>query len=252
MPFAYNGTDSLLADFSFNNGTYSLNGLCRSTLTPDKRSLYAQTDSAFGDPLAWNGTNRPAPVAANRIPNARFTLEDAVRAAPTGMVQVVSGLWMGPFTIFDPGSNLVLRAFDGLGRIATSVPFAVDSAEDADGDGLPDAWKRRFFGSATVAPGDDADGDGISNRDEYLAGTNPIDASSATRIVSVHIERDDVCLFFASVAGKAYRVECSDQMGAASWTTVKDHLPGNGGIVEVRHVGAAGAANRFYRVQVRP
>ena len=251
-PFAYNGTDALLVDFSFNNGSYSVDGMCRSSLTADRRSISAQTDSAFGDPLLWNGTNRPAPVAANRIPNMRLTLEDTVQATPTGAVQVVKGSFSEAFTVFDARSNVVLRAFDGLGRIASSVPFSVDSAEDTDGDGLPDAWERRFFDGLGAGALDDPDGDGIPNRDEFLGGTEPLNAASATRIVRVHMEESDVCLFFTSVTGKAYRIECADEMTLGKWTPAGEQVSGNGGIVEARHRAANGARNLFYRVRVMP
>jgi uncharacterized repeat protein (TIGR01451 family) len=251
-PFAYNGTDALLVDFSFNNGSYSVDGLCRSTMTADRRSISAQTDSAFGDPLFWNGTNRPAPVTANFIPNARFTLEDAVQATPEGVVQLVEGIFSGAFTVFDARSNVVLRAFDGLGRIASSVPFSVDSAEDVDGDGLPDAWEYRFFGGIGGGSVDDSDGDGITNRDEFLGGTDPMNATSATRIVRVQMEGDDVCLFFTSVTGKAYRIESAEEMTAGKWTPVVEEVSGNGGIAEARHRAGFGARNLFYRVRVLP
>ena len=46
-------------------------------------------------------------------------------------------------------------------------------AEDADGDGLPDAWEREHFGDLSARPGDDPDGDGRTNAEEYANGTDP-------------------------------------------------------------------------------
>jgi hypothetical protein len=47
---------------------------------------------------------------------------------------------------------------------------------DADANGLPDAWEQRFFGRTGIDPNADEDGDGLSNRQEFEAGTNPNDA----------------------------------------------------------------------------
>ena len=52
--------------------------------------------------------------------------------------------------------------------------------QDADGDGMPDAWEATF-GLDPDDPSDaalDADADGLSNLQEYLAGTYPVSADS--------------------------------------------------------------------------
>ncbi len=47
-------------------------------------------------------------------------------------------------------------------------------------DGLPDDWQRHYFGenNPMAAPLADPDGDGQNNRQEYVAGTDPTNASS--------------------------------------------------------------------------
>jgi hypothetical protein len=45
---------------------------------------------------------------------------------------------------------------------------------DTDSDGLPDSWETTYFGSITSQNGTgDPDGDGLTNYQEYLAGTHP-------------------------------------------------------------------------------
>jgi hypothetical protein len=49
------------------------------------------------------------------------------------------------------------------------------ATDDADGDGLPDCWELTYFPSIySYGPNDDPDGDGVSNLDEFLEGTSPI------------------------------------------------------------------------------
>src|SRR6516164_1154548 len=49
-------------------------------------------------------------------------------------------------------------------------------------NGLPIAWLLTYFGTTNVNPNADADGDGMSNLQEYLAGTNPTNPSDRLAI----------------------------------------------------------------------
>ncbi len=50
---------------------------------------------------------------------------------------------------------------------------------DSDSDGLPDLWEYRYWRELYFASGSsDNDSDGVSNRDEYLDGSDPTDAAS--------------------------------------------------------------------------
>jgi hypothetical protein len=55
------------------------------------------------------------------------------------------------------------------------VSYAVwpNPSLDADADGLPDIWEFRYFDGIGQTPTADYDRDGISNKDEFLDGTNP-------------------------------------------------------------------------------
>src|SRR6185503_7869859 len=56
---------------------------------------------------------------------------------------------------------------------------------DADGDGMGDPWEQQYgFATNNLADGAlDFDGDGMSNHDEYVAGTNPTNALSVLKLV---------------------------------------------------------------------
>ncbi len=53
---------------------------------------------------------------------------------------------------------------------------------DIDGDGLPDIWETAYFGGTNAIPDGHGDADGMSNTDEFTAGTDPTDAASCFAI----------------------------------------------------------------------
>jgi len=80
-----------------------------------------------------------------------------------------------------PAGNNALAAaqdIDGEGKGASGY-IGADMFISADGDGLPDYWESKYFGSASGAvPGTDSDGDGLVNLEEYNQVTNPGETDS--------------------------------------------------------------------------
>lgn len=250
--FDYDGTSSLLVDFSFDNVDFTVNGLVRSTVTPQRRALVFETDSAFGNPLLWSSSTAPDPLLTNRIPNLEVQFETPVAMTPDAPVTVANGSWTGAITIHEVAQGLFLRANDREGRIAEGNTFDVEPATDSDGDGLPDAWERNYFGSTDGAASDDADGDGVNNLQEFRTGTNPADRESAAIILSVQARGADVIIRFQTVHAKMYQLEKSSSLTGTPWSAIGAALPGNGSEISATDSGAAGTSGRFYRLRVLP
>ncbi len=87
---------------------------------------------------------------------------------------------------------------------------AAENLQDADGDGMPDAWETLHFGGTDVPGGgatEDYDQDGLCNRDEWAAGTNPANASSFLAVSSIATGSDSaITLRWRSVTGKHYTI----------------------------------------------
>jgi hypothetical protein len=74
---------------------------------------------------------------------------------------------------FYAGTGLTNTKLD-VSTISVPVPASGTPCTDSDGDGMPDAWESRYFGSSTAADiAADTDGDGYTNIEEYLNGSDP-------------------------------------------------------------------------------
>jgi len=122
-PFDYNGRDHVMVDFSFDNVSFSSDGLCRSTTTAALRSLHFRTDGAYGKPIDWIA-NAPPGALTTRVPNVQLFLGANV---PTVLGQngFAGGVWTGSTRLLAGGSNVVLRAIDAAGHFGDSAPFTI-------------------------------------------------------------------------------------------------------------------------------
>jgi hypothetical protein len=164
----------------------------------------------------------------------------------------------GSFTAapYDPATARV-RIQSALDSAAgNNVLLVTYGNYDSVGDGIPDWWRRQYFGgdglttNAQSCAGCDPSGDGFTNLQEFLAGTNPLDPSTALRIISIDRNGNDLVISFRSVLNKSYLLERCDAMNCGVWTTVQTNIPGNGGIVQVTDFSAAGQPQHFYRIRL--
>ena len=77
--------------------------------------------------------------------------------------------------IYFPTATNLLENIISVQATGTSVSTNANAYLDADGNGLPDWWEIQYFGTNGVDPNADPDGDGLSNLQEYQAGTDPHD-----------------------------------------------------------------------------
>lgn len=102
---------------------------------------------------------------------------------------------------------------------------------DADADGLPDEYENLllpYYADAglgtniwAIAPDDDFDHDGYSNRQEFDAGTIPVEGSDFLKIEDFRRAAGGYwALTFLSAPGRTYTVPRSDNLTSSQWTDV--------------------------------
>ena len=121
-----------------------------------------------------------------------------------------------------------------LGMPGEVTQLDLTLGEDADGDGLPDAWERALMQQggdlAGVRADEDSDGDGSSNLEEYLAGTYAFDSNDGLRLVFKEISDSNLVFEFLGVTGRTYRLLKSTDL--KEWTEEPFQLNGQEGTFE--------------------
>ena len=120
---------------------------------------------------------------------------------------------------------------------------------DFDRDGMADEWETQHgFNTNSIADAAfDGDADGMSNRDEYLAGTDPSDTQSVLKISSIAISAEGSFQFLA-MSNRTYSVLFAPSLSAAAWEKMRDVETQSSNRVETLTDPSAEVGQRFYRV----
>lgn len=181
--------------------------------------------------LVAGDANGLADAFLHDVATGRSTLLSAnpVTGRPANFLSTTPGLSDdGRFATFVSGaSDLVAADFNGATDVFGVVLPAV-AAGDTDLDGIDDEWERTHFGSLAPTAEADVDGDGRSNRDEYLAGTNPTEATSVFRVGLGQLGANELTLTWTSQTGVSYVVETAAALAPSSFQPAGPAVTGDG------------------------
>ena len=143
------------------------------------------------------------------------------------------------------------------GWISLSNTFAYVQTDSFDPgplapNGLPIPWLVSNFGTTNVSANADPDGDGMSNMQEYLAGTNPNDSASQLRITSQFFASagTSATLQWTSVSNRFYHIERSVNLATPGWgESVLGSIAPDVGASTLRSFADTNAPDRFYRIR---
>jgi len=135
-----------------------------------------------------------------------------------------------------------------VAAIPTPQPGTAGSS-DSDGDGMPDAWEQAHGLIVGVNDaGGDPDQDGMTNLQEYLAGTDPQSAASKLSVAISLASPTAARLQFSASANISYTLQHRTSLSTGAWLNLQSlpSAPSNRTVVITNTPGAM----RFYRVTV--
>ncbi|MDA0990295.1 MAG: hypothetical protein O3A51_06050, partial [Verrucomicrobia bacterium] len=235
---------------------------------------------AFVNNNYWGSENRLATFRLNPTYGAanwfgiedgvKYNIVDLISSDPTQRIWGVdvdgadlkaNGIFVG---LNGPATNGFQAQFLRLFDVDATYPdFDGDglsdySDADDDNDDLPDAWEDAHGLDSKNPNGihgknGDKDKDGLTNYEEFLAGTDPDDPSDNLKITTIDLTGGNPEIHWTTKGGYDYRIQCTDDLTTTpvGWTTIYGYLTAATNSDQYIDPGLNPGTNRVYRVQVR-
>jgi YD repeat-containing protein len=177
--------------------------------------------SASGGPLAW----------AHAVSNYFYD-------AGGRLTYVTLGGGKSIEYIYDSSSNLLRK---------TVTVFA-----DTDTDQMNDAWEQQYFTGLSRDGTGDFDNDGLSDLDEYRAGTDPTDPQSLLKATLIKEGGAHYSVEWPTVPGRRYLLQYKDDLNSPVWTNLFDPYIATSQASSFYDESSNATTTRYYRLLIVP
>ena len=154
--------------------------------------------------------------------------------------------------------NAVIPLASLSDKVLTGGTLNLRNIVDSDSDNLPDWWEFERFSTLVNTPSQDSDSDGYTNQEEYLAQTDPIDASSIlsdsdySKISDFSMtENGELEFNFIAYPGYRYTLETLNSLGD-TWLNALSPIDGDGNEQKITVDQLDAQESQFYRIKASP
>ena len=196
-----------------------------------------------------------------RFPNQVFSANSSTSSLDSTRFFVVHLATENRVECFETASSPITIPSHRAPVIEQDLVFSLGagSLPDSDADGLPDGWETAYqtdsgdgLDETTQDAHLDFDKDGKTNLEEYLAGTDPTDATDRFEVVMMYDSTaKEPCLEFTGFRDRTYQIQAFGNTSTRQWQDVRQIQPGTDGTQIVPYPTVASDDDVcFYRVVI--
>jgi len=206
--------------------------------------------------ITMSGTAAGTIQITNNLAQGQFVLNGPTNYSGGGLLTVISNAPPGQYVInfgSVPYYQTPAPQTNTLATPATSLFSGNYTFTDANLNGMSDSFEQQFFGqiSTNRTQFTDTDEDGMTDYDEFIAGTNPTNAASRLQLQSpAAITKGTAQLTWPSIPGRIYRMDGSSN--GIQWLPVSGWITATSTTMTYPLPPRTNGAPYLFRVEVRP
>lgn len=210
--------------------------------------------SAYGSFESYVEVVAPEPVYSTKLGGGYGSASGVGSYAAPQVTGLASLIWtVYPNLTRDEVRQRIIETAEDLGPAGWDENHAYGRIKataalgDFDDDGLVDSWEMESFDHLGYSDTDDPDGDRMLNYQEYIAGTDPLNAQSFFRVESLSRAAEGMAIECLSAPSRMYQLFRSEDL--FRWDSVGEPVPTSGPTVRLIDTNLTPRV-LFYKVEV--